>query len=99
LEEIGSQSPPDPEAFKDPGITEDPFGKNFLEVVARTPEKARRSRSKKIEEALRLAVPQLIKLSDAKDETGVPHLEATYAHWRPRAGRQHEDQFSDGTLR
>ena len=88
-----------PEAFKGPGLIEDPFGKNFLEVVARTPEKTRRSRLRKIEEALRLAVPQLINLSDAKDATGVPHLEATYAHWRPNAGKQREDQFSDGTLR
>jgi predicted ATPase len=54
---------------------------------------------KKIEDALRLAVPQLINLSDVKDETGIPHLEATYTHWRPGAGRQREDQFSDGTLR
>jgi len=88
-----------PEAFKGTGLVEDPFGKNFLEVVARTPEKTRRSRLKKIEEALRLAVPQLINLSDAKDDSGVPHLEATYTHWRPNAGRQREDQFSDGTLR
>jgi predicted ATPase len=88
-----------PEAFKGPGLAEDPFGKNFLELVARTPESTRRSRLKKIEEALRLAVPQLINLSDVKDETGIPHLEATYTHWRPGAGRQREDQFSDGTLR
>ena len=53
----------------------------------------------KIEEALRDAVPQLKDLSDTKDEAGVPHLEATYTHWRPNAGRQREDQFSDGTLR
>ena len=88
-----------PEAFKGPGLSDDPFGKNFLELVARTPETTRRSRLKKIEEALRLAVPQLINLSDVKDETGIPHLEATYTHWRPGAGRQREDQFSDGTLR
>jgi predicted ATPase len=88
-----------PEAFKGPGLTEDPFGKNFLEIVARTPEATRRSRLRKIEEALRLAVPQLINLSDAKDDAGVPHLEATYTHWRPNAGKQREDQFSDGTLR
>jgi predicted ATPase len=88
-----------PEAFKGPGLSDDPFGKNFLELVARTPENTRRSRLKKIEEALRLAVPQLINLSDVKDETGIPHLEATYTHWRPGAGRQREDQFSDGTLR
>ena len=29
----------------------------------------------------------------------MPHLEAVYEHWRPNAGRQREDQFSDGTLR
>jgi predicted ATPase len=34
-----------------------------------------------------------------KDEAGIPHLEAVYEHWRPNAGRQREDQFSDGTLR
>jgi predicted ATPase len=88
-----------PEAFKGPGLAEDPFGKNFLEIVARTPETTRRSRLRKIEEALRLAVPQLINLSDAKDDAGVPHLEATYTHWPPNAGKQREDQFSDGTLR
>ena len=88
-----------PEAFKGPELAEDPFGRNFLELVARTPENTRRSRLKKIEDALRLAVPQLVNLSDVKDETGIPHLEATYTHWRPGAGRQREDQFSDGTLR
>lgn len=36
---------------------------------------------------------------DTKDEMGVPHLEAVYEHWRPNAGKQREDQFSDGTLR
>jgi predicted ATPase len=30
---------------------------------------------------------------------GIPHLEAVYEHWRPNAGKQREDQFSDGTLR
>jgi predicted ATPase len=88
-----------PEAFQGPGIPEDPYGRNFLEMVARTPEKTRKSRLGKIEEALRDAVPQLKDLSDTKDEAGVPHLEATYTHWRPNAGRQREDQFSDGTLR
>jgi predicted ATPase len=78
---------------------EDPFGRNFLEMVARTPEKTRKSRLARIEAALRKAVPQLTKLTDTKDDSGVPHLEATYAHWRPNAGRQREDQFSDGTLR
>jgi len=88
-----------PEAFQGPTIPDDPYGRNFLEMVVKTPEKTRRSRLKKIEAALREAVPQLKGLTDTKDETGIPHLEATYTHWRPNAGRQREDQFSDGTLR
>jgi predicted ATPase len=88
-----------PESFPGTAGHEDPFGRNFLEMVARTPEKTRKSRLVRIEAALRKAVPQLTKLTDTKDDAGVPHLEATYAHWRPNAGRQREDQFSDGTLR
>ncbi len=88
-----------PEAPQGPALQEDPFGRNFLEVVAKTPEKTRKARLKKIEAALRQAVPQLTKLTDTKDEAGVPHLEAVYEHWRPNAGLQREDQFSDGTLR
>lgn len=78
---------------------EDPFGKSFLEKVAQTPEKTRRARLRKIEEALRIAVPQLKQLSDSKDLRGIPHLEAVYEHWRPKAGKQTEEDFSDGTLR
>ncbi len=88
-----------PESFQGAPIPEDPYGRNFLEMVVKTPEKTRRSRLRKIEAALRQAVPQLINLTDTKDEAGFPHLEATYEHWRPNAGRQREDQFSDGTLR
>ena len=68
-------------------------------MVVKTPEKTRNSRLKRIESALREAVPQLQALTDIQDENGIPHLEATYTHWRPNAGRQREDQFSDGTLR
>ena len=88
-----------PEAFSGPGIEDDPFGRNFIERVIKTPEKTRRSRLKKIEEALKIAVPQFKQLTDIKDEMGIPHLEAIYEHWRPGAGKQREDQFSDGTLR
>lgn len=88
-----------PEAFQGPGVLEDPYGRNFLELVAKTPDKTRKSRLHRIEGALRQAVPNLKDLTDTKDEAGVPHLEAVYEHWRPNAGRQREDQFSDGTLR
>jgi predicted ATPase len=87
------------EIYKSPAIPDDPYGRNFLELVARTPEKTRRSRLKKIEAALRQAVPQMRGLTDTKDDAGIPHLEVLYEHWRPKAGRQQEDQFSDGTLR
>lgn len=88
-----------PDAFSGPGVSEDPFGRSFLERITKTPEKTRKSRLTKIENALRSAVPQLKRLTDTKDEMGVPHLEAVYEHWRPKAGKQREDQFSDGTLR
>lgn len=88
-----------PEAFQGAAVPEDPFGRNFLEMVAKTPDKTRKSRLRKIEAALRQAVPQLKNLTDTKDHAGIPHLEAVYEHWRPNAGRQREDQFSDGTLR
>lgn len=68
-------------------------------MVAKTPDKTRKSRLRNIEAALREAVPQLKDLTDTKDTAGIPHLEAVYEHWRPNAGRQREDQFSDGTLR
>lgn len=88
-----------PESFQGPTVPEDPYGRNFLEMIAKTPEKTRRSRLHRIEAALRQAVPQLTNLTDTKDEAGVPHLEVVYEHWRPKAGRQREDQFSDGTIR
>lgn len=94
-----------PQLLKYPGLanrdatTEDPFGLRFLERVMETPEKTRRARLRKIEQALKSAVPELEQLTDARDERGHPHLEALYRHWRPRGGRQREDQFSDGTLR
>jgi hypothetical protein len=56
------------------------------------------SRLGKIRDALRVAVPQLKDLVLEMD-LGVPHLKGLYEHWRPRAGWQLEDQFSDGTLR
>lgn len=87
------------QAFSGPGIPGDPFGKNFLDQLAKKQSKVRSSRLKKIEEALRIAVPQLKGLTFVQDTTGHPHLEAIYEHWRPKGAKQREDQFSDGTLR
>ena len=81
-------------------IEHDPFGQAFLERIAKTPEKTRTARLKKIEEVLQVCVPNMRNLRFSRDDsTGTPHLEALYEHWRPDAGWQREDQFSDGTLR
>lgn len=81
------------------GRARDPFGGDFLEQLARTPKATLESRLRKIRGALRVAVPQLNELELKRDERGVPHLQGLYEHWRPNAGWQNEDQFSDGTLR
>jgi predicted ATPase len=77
----------------------DPFGRNFLVRIAKTTERTRRAWLRKIEQALIKAVPQLKQLTDITDESGAPHLEAVYQHWRRSGAKQREDQFSDGTLR
>lgn len=82
------------------GKVRDPFGGDFLEQLARTPKRTLDSRLKKIAAALRVAVPQLEELElERYLATGVAHLKGLYKHWRPNAGWQTEDQFSDGTLR
>ena len=87
-----------PQAFTGPDLQDDPFGKGFLERVAKVNEKTRNAWLNRIQHALKLAVPQLSELKFTT-EKGYPHLEAIYEHWRPNAGKQKEDQFSDGTLR
>jgi predicted ATPase len=88
-----------PEAGSNSGQGDDPFGRTFLERMAKTPEKTRRGRLKRIENALKIIAPHLRELSFDRDEKGQPHLIARYEHWRPDAGQQNETQFSDGTLR
>lgn len=89
-----------PELSQGSRLENDPFGQGFLERVAKATQKTQLARLKKIEEALKIAVPQLEQLKFERDSTtGQPHLLALYSHWRPNAGWQSEEQFSDGTLR
>lgn len=81
------------------GRKKDPYGGDFLEQIAGTPEKIRKAWLSRIEAALRIAVPQLNKVELWRDDRGTPHLRGKYAHWRPQGAWQAEDQFSDGTLR
>ena len=87
----------DPERAGD--RAEDPYGADFLLRIADTPEKTRRRRLQRINEALRVAVPQLDELALTQDKLGRWHLEARYRHWRPQPALQNERDFSDGTLR
>lgn len=80
-------------------VRQDPFGSDFLEQIAKTNKRTLESRLKRINTALRVAVPNLRELKLARDERGIPHLQGLYEHWRPNAGWQTEEQFSDGTLR
>jgi predicted ATPase len=81
------------------GRRNDPFGGDFLERIARTPEKTQRARLRRIRDALKVAVPQLAEVELYRDSRGTPHLRGKYEHWRPQGAWHTEDQFSDGTLR
>jgi len=81
------------------GRTGDPYGGDFLEQVAKTSEKKRQARLRRIVAALEVAVPQLEAIELWRDDRGTPHLRGKYKHWRPQGAWQTEGQFSDGTLR
>jgi predicted ATPase len=92
-----------PQLIREPdrsvGHSNDPFGGDFLEQIAKTNKRTRDSRLRRIVEALRVAVPQLQEVELHTDVRGVPHLRGRYQHWRPRGVWQSEEHFSDGTLR
>ena len=77
----------------------DPFGRDFLVRIAETPEKSQTTGLRRVNEALRLAVPQIEDLELTRDGAGTPHLRARYLHWREHGAHQDERDFSDGTLR
>jgi predicted ATPase len=77
----------------------DPYGGDFLELIASSPKNIHESRLRRIQNALRVAVPQLQELQLYRDERGVPHLRGKYDHWRSQCAWQTEVDFSDGTLR
>lgn len=92
-----------PQLIREPdrsvGRVNDPFGGDFLERVARTPMKTRDARLKRIQQGLKVAVPQLEELELFQNTRGTWHLRGRYQHWRPNGAWQDEADFSDGTLR
>lgn len=92
-----------PQLIREPdrsvGRRNDPYGGDFLEQIASMSEKTQKAWLRRIQEALRVAVPQLEDLNLEPDKRGTPHLRGKYQHWRPRGAWQSEEDFSDGTLR
>ncbi len=88
-----------PYQFQKNGVEEEFYGRDLFEKMTNMNSRTRESQLKKIEKALKCAVPNLKNLSLEKDGMGVPHIQAIYEHWRPRGAKQNEEQFSDGTLR
>lgn len=81
-------------------LQNDPYGSTFLQKLAKTPEKTRNARLSQIEQNLKTIIPNLKDFKFVNDTTtGTPHLETTFNHWRPKAGKQTELDLSDGTLR
>jgi predicted ATPase len=87
------------ESTKTDSEGEDYYGRNFLVRIAKTPERVRKSRLKRLEEALQIAVPQFSQIEDTKDEAGMPHLKARLRHWCESGKWMNEEHFSDGTIR
>ena len=77
----------------------DPYGSDFLIRIKQTPRRTRDALLKRLNEGLKLAVPQFDGLTYEDDEDGRPHLFAKYHHWRSNPAGQSEAHFSDGTLR
>lgn len=92
-----------PQLVRDPersvGRIADPYGGDFLEQIAALPKGSRDARLRRIQSALKLAIPQLLSLEHMRDEKGIPHLRARYENWRSQGVWQKETEFSDGTLR
>ena len=74
-----------PQLIRDPersaGAKFDPYGGDFLEQIASSPKRTQESRLRRIQDALRVAVPQLQELEQYKDARGIPHLRAKYDHF------------------
>lgn len=89
----------EPKAFSPAPVTNDPFGRDVVFSIAKTPENVRKARLAKINDALKAAVPNFEDLQVVRDSDGLPHLQVKYSHWRPQGAKQQENVFSDGTLR
>ena len=92
-----------PQIIRDPSralvANDDPFGSDFIVQMNATAPRTRDAWLRRMQEALRAAVPGFVSLTIETDPAGRPHLIAGYKNWRSALSKQNEADFSDGTLR
>ncbi|MCO5309766.1 MAG: AAA family ATPase [Austwickia sp.] len=92
-----------PQVIRDPGrmgsLPGDPYGGDFIAQMNTVQAKTRDAWLRRMQTALRAAVPEFESLEIEVDPAGRPHLIAGYRNWRDAPARQNEGDFSDGTLR
>lgn len=90
----------DPQDFSAMPVVNDPYGRDIVRHIWNTKTKTREIRLKKLDNALRDAVPNLKEFTvEMNPASGQPHLTAKFLHWRSNDAIQDESSFSDGTLR
>lgn len=77
----------------------DPYGGDFIARINSTPAQTQKAWLRRLETALKAAVPEFESLEVVVDSAGRPHLTAGYRNWRGSPTRHSESEFSDGTLR
>ncbi|WP_253194209.1 ATP-binding protein [Gordonia sp. i37] len=90
-----------PQIIREPSHYDLPgeFGGDFIAQMNAVAPKTRDAWLRRMQDALRAAVPEFESLEIAVDHSGRPHLMAGYKNWRKNPARQSEAEFSDGTLR
>lgn len=92
-----------PQLIRDPsrfgGVSDDTHGGDFIAQINSVAPRTREAWLKRMQNALRSAVPEFESLRLEVDPAGRPHLVAGYRNWREAPARQSEADFSDGTLR
>jgi predicted ATPase len=92
-----------PQLIRDPsrigGMPADPYGADFIAQINAVPSRTQGAWLRRMQNALRSAVPEFESLKLEVDSAGRPHLVAGYRNWRETPARQSEADFSDGTLR
>lgn len=92
-----------PQIIRDPARSgsqhKDPYGSDFIAQINSYSATTRNAWLRRMETALRAAVPEFESLALDVDSAGKPHLVAGYRNWRQKPARQSEADFSDGTLR